>query len=305
MRFWGFSAVSDQVDLRRSPVVARRLLAISLAALRSRAGLSQADVAREMRNEKIGKTKLHLMENGDKPITTSDLALLLDLYGPAEADRQRTLDLAEATTEPGWWDDTADMTAGQKHFAGLEWGTRLLREHSGSLVPPLLQTQAYTEAVLAASDERRSPEQVAAVLAARRRRQAVLDHADPLDCRVVMDEAALLRPAGPASVMVEQLLHIVDVMNSHPTVDVRIVPFSAGIYPGTVPRFWLFTFEGGDRLVYLEPGLATFSYLSERDEMDTFSRVFERLSGLALERDATLELLQSVATNRWTKEARL
>jgi transcriptional regulator with XRE-family HTH domain len=298
------TAVSEPAERRKSSFVALRQLAALLAALRTRAGLSQADVARELRNEKIGRTKLHLIESGDKPITANDLDVLLGLYQPPDGDREHALGLAEAAIERGWWDDDPDMSAVQKRFAGLEWGSRLLRVHSGSLVASLLQTPAYITAVLATSDQPRSPEQLAAVLEARRRRRIVLDDPDPLDYRVVMDEAALLRPAGPASVMAEQLLHVVDVMNSHPSVDVRIVPFSAGIYPGTVPPFTVLTFEGNDRLVYLEPGLAFASYLDDRDDMDMYSRVFERLYGMALGRGATLDLLQSVATNHWAKEAR-
>lgn len=295
--------MSDVTKQRRSPLVAQRELADLLAALRSKAGLSQADVARELRNEKIGRTKLHLIESGDKTITSVDLESLVHLYAPGDEERRRVEALAQAAKESGWWDDDPDMSAVQKRYAGLEWGARLLRANSGSLVASLLQTPDYIRAVLAASDQPRSPEQLAAVLETRERRRAVLDGRDPLDYRVLMDEAVLLRPAGPPSVMAEQLLHIIDVVNTHPTVDVRIVPFAAGLYPGTVPPFTVFTFEGSGRLVYLEPGLASASFLDDRQDLDMYSRAFERISGLALGRGATLDLLQSVATNHWAKEA--
>lgn len=293
--------MTDPADERRSPLVALRELARFLAVLRTKAGMSQADVAQALRNRKIGRTKLHLIESGDKQITQGDLDTLLGLYKPGDDDRRRATELAEATRERGWWDDDPDMTAVQKRYAGLEWGARLLRENSGSIVAALLQTPDYTRALLSASDQPWSPEQLASVVATRRRRRAVLDGPDPLDYRVLMDEAALLRPAGPPAMMADQLLHIIEVASTHPNVEVRIVPFSAGLYPGTISPFTVFTFTDSDRLVHLEPGLASAGYVDDRADLDLYSRAFERMYGMALGRDETLGLLQSVATNRWSR----
>jgi transcriptional regulator with XRE-family HTH domain len=295
----------DVIDLtgrRRSRIVARRDLARHLVRLRGAAGLSQPRAARGLRG--VSRSKLQYLESGERSVSDTDLEAMLDLYEADADDRQRADDLSRAAAQPGWWDEfpDADLSPVAKHYVGLEWGTRLLRVWSGSLVAPLLQTAAYTEAVLAASEDRRSPEQITALLESRRRRQAVLEDPDPLEHRVVMDEAALLRPAGPPPIMADQIDHIIEVMQTHPRVDVRIVPFSAGIYPGTVPRFTVMTLEGNERLVLLEPGLAAATYLDDRYDLDMYSRVFERLFALATEGSDTLEMLHTVGTKHRAKE---
>lgn len=295
----------DVIDLtgrRRSRIVARRDLARLLVRLRGAAGLSQPEAARALKG--VSRSKLQYLESGERSISATDLEAMLDLYEASGKDRKRASELSRAATQPGWWDEfsDADLSSVAKHYVGLEWGTRLLRVWSGSLVAPLLQTAAYAEAVLAVGEERRSPEQVVAVLESRTRRRMALDAPDPLEHRVLMDEAALLRAPGPPGVMAEQIEHIIDIVKTYPKVDVGIVPFSSGLYAGTVPRFTIMTFERDDRLVLMEPGLATPTYLDERDDLNLYSRVFERLHSLATKGPDTVELLHRVGTNLRAKE---
>jgi transcriptional regulator with XRE-family HTH domain len=294
----------DVIDLtgrRTSRVVARLDLARHIVALRVAAGFSQPDAASALKG--VSRSKLQYLENGDRRISDADLDALLDLYDAARGDRQRANELARAAAQRGWWDEfaDADLSPVAKRYVGLEWATRLLRVWSGSLVAPLLQTPEYTEAVLAADEDRRSPEQITAVLESRARRKAVLEDPDPLEHRVVMDEAALLRSAGPPSVMADQIDHIIHVMDSHPKVDVRIVPLSSGVFAGTVPRFTIMTFDN-DRLVQMEPGLAPPTYLDDRSELDFYSRVFERLLALSPGRRETVNQLHRVGTEHRAKE---
>jgi Domain of unknown function (DUF5753)/Helix-turn-helix domain len=289
----------DVIDLtgrRTSRIVARRDLARHVVALRGEAGFSQPDAARVLKG--VSRSKLQYLESGERAISAADLDAMLDLYDASRPDREKAHELSRAAAQPGWWDDfaDADVSPAMKRYVGLEWGARLVREWSGSLVAPLLQTPAYTEAVLAASEHRRSPEQVAAVLESRTDRKAVLEEPDPLELRVVIDEAALLRPAGPPPVMVEQIAHIVDVLEGHPKVDIRVLPFSSGVYAGTVPRFTIITFGRNDRLVHMEPGLVAPMYLDDRDNLDLYSQVFERLFGQCPGRRETLDLLHRVGT---------
>lgn len=295
----------DVIDLtgrRTSRIVARRDLARHLVALRAAARFSQPDAARVLKG--VSRSKLQYLESGERPISDADLDALLELYEASPEDRDRAHELSRAAAQPGWWDEfaDADLSSAAKRYVGLEWGARLLRVWSGAVVAPLLQTPAYTEAILAADEKRRSPEQIAAVLESRERRKAVLEDPDPLEHRIAVDEAALLRSAGSPSVMAEQIEHIIDVMATHPKVDVRIVPFSSGIYAGTVPRFTIMTFEGNDRLVLMEPGLAAPTYLDDREDLDFYSRVFERLVALSPGRSETLELLHRVGTKHRAKE---
>lgn len=287
---------------RTSGVVQRRELARHMRALRIASGLKQPEAAQQMRN--ISRAKLQYLERGDLLIPAADIEVMLEAYGASPADRETAADLATRAAERGWWDQftDVDMPRGAKLYAGLEWGARRLRVFYGSLIEALTQVPAYSEAVLAASDTPRSPEQVRKSLEAREHRKAILDEPDPVDFRLVMTEGALLGQAGTASVMVDQLTHLRRLMETHPNVDVRVVPFGAGVYPATVPRFTIMDFGPDHSLVHMEHGLGRTAYVEEQDEVYFYSRVFERVGGLALGPSETLELLQSVA-DQWAQRA--
>lgn len=292
---------------RTSALVAQRELARLLVDLRKRANLKVEHVSKALAERGVrglSRTMLFDIEAHKRKPGRAALEGLLELYGATDEATTEALALVEQAGEAGWWDQPVyekGLSPTTRHFAGLEWGCRRLRAWSGSMVDSLLQTPEYTEAVLAADDTPRSSEQVATIVGSRQLRQAVLDHPDPLDYDVLMSEGALLTPAGTPRVMAAQLHHIAEIVDTHANVTVRVVPFRSGIYPATVPSFTIMTFQDSGHTVYMEPALATSDYLDEPDDLNLYSRVFDRLTGMALDVDATLDLLQS-ASGRWAKE---
>ncbi|MEO3815640.1 DUF5753 domain-containing protein [Plantactinospora sp. B24E8] len=94
----------------------------------------------------------------------------------------------------------------------------LLRWFEHSLIPGLLQTEAYARAILAVGPHR--PDRVEELTAARLERQtAALDRNDPPTMVAIIGEAALRYGSGP--MMKEQLEHLVD-MGDRPNVHIRI-----------------------------------------------------------------------------------
>jgi hypothetical protein len=79
-------------------------------------------------------------------------------------------------------------------------------------------------------------------------RRSLLTQDDPIDLRVVLDEAVLSRPVGGDEVIHDQLLGLIEVARL-PNVTIQILPFVAGPHTGMDGTFAILEFEedGGSR----------------------------------------------------------
>jgi transcriptional regulator with XRE-family HTH domain len=109
-----------------------------------------------------------------------------------------------------------------REFAAYEAEAVTLWAFEHSLVPGLLQVEAYALAVLERHPDT-MPEQAAERAAARIARQTVLDRDRPPRFWVLMDESALHRKVAPPKVMSEQMDHLAD-MARRINVTVQLVP---------------------------------------------------------------------------------
>jgi hypothetical protein len=288
----------DENSRRVSPVVARRQLLRRFVQARLDAGFS----SREQAAEALGwSTRKQIqMESDKQTIPLGDLDGILSTFKVPEAEWPTWRQLAETARTKGWWDayGDVDLSGDAKRFIGLEWGATRVRAFTGTIVPALLQIPAYTETALRHWVSHRPPEQVKRALEVRRLRQRVLGPPDPLEYHVVIDEAALYRPAGDAATMQAQLLYVVDQAETRPNVTVQVVPFSAGTYPGQSGNFMLLDFDGRDDdpgIVHLEPGFANTLFLDDRANVYLYSQVFQQLVELASAPDESLQRLRTVA----------
>ena len=131
----------------------------------------------------------------------------------------------------------------QESVRSLYEQTRQFRTYSPTLVPGIVQTRAYTTAILTAIMRRRSlPDDVADAVAVRMERQRVLYEGNHRFA-VLMEESALRTGVGGAEVMVGQLGHLIT-MSSLPSVSLGIVPARPDrdlAWP--VEGFWIFDDE--------------------------------------------------------------
>jgi hypothetical protein len=283
---------------RVSPVVARRQLNQRFVQARKDSGFP----SRETAAEALGWSprKQALLESDEQAIPVKDLDVILKTFAIPRNDRGTWIELAELARQPGWWDsyDDADLSHDGKRYVGFEWGARKLRSFDGSIMPALLQLPAYTLAALGASLDNRPPEQLTRLLAVRRQRQRVLGEPDALDYHIILDEAALHRPGGNAATMRAQLEHLADLASLRPNITIQIVPFSTGLYPGQSGTFMLMDFDthaGEPGLAHIEPGFTGSVYVEERGDVYAYSRLFQRLTEVALSAEDSLELIRETA----------
>jgi hypothetical protein len=172
-----------------------------------------------------------------------------------------------------------------------------LHSFNSYLVPGLLQTAGYTEAVIQA-DQEVTEDTVRQRIELRLGRQRVLDREDePLRLWAVLDESVLYRRRGTPEVMAAQLEHLLE-MSAKPRVDLQVLPLTAGTHQAHQGTFDLMKFPlemvGDPGIVYLE-SLTEGRFLEEPDTIAAYERVFARLRVHAASMKDSQALLQRAA----------
>lgn len=213
--------------------------------------------------------------------TSDDVTELLDLYKTGPEEKAALLDLVRDARQRGWWAKYSDVL-GSGTYTGLEAEASRLRSYDCLLIPGLLQTPDYAEAIMRVGlikDE----EEIQRRLEARRARQAVLNRDDAPVIEAVIDEAALHRLVGGASVMRDQLLRLIEA-NKQPSIDVRILPNSSGAHQAMTGQFVIIDFpeEEDTPAVFIESAHNGL-FLEESEEIESYSLIYDSARSAALD----------------------
>lgn len=101
--------------------------------------------------------------------------------------------------------------------------------YQNQLVPGLMQTEGYAEAVIRSARPNIAIDEVERQVAARATRQSLLTRRDALEAWIVLDEAVLRRNVGGTDVMGAQLQHLL-VLADLPSVTLQVLPFEHGAH---------------------------------------------------------------------------
>jgi len=284
-----------------SPVVTRRRLGSELRRLRTISGktIEQAAEALECSPAKISR-----LETGHGIPKQRDVRDLLRLYGLQEHEvvSEELLELASEGQGQGWWNDFKDLDDDKlpehiSRYTGLEQGASQLECYEGDTIHGLLQTENYASAVIREVFPAASPEDHARMVHLRMERQKVLSRRpNPLDLRVILGEAALMRPVGGPEVMRDQLHSVRDTIASHDNVRVRIIALRSGVYLGLGSPFSIIHFDdpNDQDVVYLESH-AGATYLEKPADVRRYSKIVDGLWERALSRDESMAMLEEHA----------
>ncbi|GAA3038569.1 helix-turn-helix domain-containing protein [Streptomyces glomeratus] len=284
-----------------APTLLKMLVGVQLAGIREDAGLSQEQAARALG---FSPAKLSRIEagKGRRPPTEGDVRALLRLYGADDYEATVLVKLLQRAGEPGWWQryDKRLMPEWFDRLVGLQEAAAAIRTFEIQYVPGLLQTAAYTRAVVERGLPTASAAEVERRVELRMRRRELLSRPDAPQLWAILDESVLLRVLGSREVMREQIEHLAQ-MARLPHVTVQVVPLdvthaSAPAIPVTYLRF------GGldlPDIVYLEH-IRSANFLEDRDETEEYRMVLDRLADEALNPRASLELLQRTLDERYS-----
>ncbi|KAF5990781.1 helix-turn-helix transcriptional regulator [Streptomyces sp. WAC00263] len=275
----------------RSPIALRLVLGNLLRALRKEAGIEAEAAGRSIRGS---EAKISRMERAQVTCKHADVMDLLSLYGVTDAQvLDRFAEMVRISRQPGWWhryDGVLPDWCGK--LIGLQEAASTIRTYEVQLVPGLLQTAAYAEAVMRLGYPLSPQEEIDDRVKLRMTRQHVLARADPPHLWAVLDEAVLCRPIGGEQVMREQVRHLVE-MAQLGHVTVQIAPFNrpgcvAAGFPVTHLRFDLPALPD---IVYLEQ-LRDAEYLDRPEETEHYRSVLDGLAQTCLSPQESLDLLK-------------
>ncbi|MFB7588415.1 helix-turn-helix domain-containing protein [Streptomyces sp. NPDC056169] len=275
-----------------NPTVRRRRLGQELRKLREAKNMTAEQVAERLL---VSQSKISRLENGRRSISQRDVR---DLCGVYEVEDERMVDslmqMAKDSRQQGWWHAFGDIP--YSVYIGLETDAESLRMYESQIIPGLLQTPAYAEAVISGAMPESTPADIDKRVTVRTRRQErIRDEERPLRLWAVIDEGALHRIVGSRQLMVQQLEHLIE--QSHlPHVTVQVIPFEMGAHPGISGQYSILEFPdtSDSSVVYIE-GVTSDLYLEKAQDVGKYSVMYEHLRAQALNVDQTREFIAKMA----------
>ncbi|MFB7596436.1 helix-turn-helix domain-containing protein [Streptomyces sp. NPDC056160] len=275
-----------------NPTVRRRRLGQELRRLRELKGMTAEEVAERLL---VSQSKISRLENGRRSISQRDVR---DLCGVYEVADHRVVDslmqMAKDSRQQGWWHSFGDIP--YSVYIGLETDAASLRVYDPQVVPGLLQTRQYAEALIAGALPETAPADIEKRVQVRMRRQERISAVEnPLRLWTVLDEAALRRVVGNRSLMREQLEHLVE-QSQLPHVTVQVIPFEMGAHPGLNGQYAILEFPdtADSSVVYIE-GVTSDLYLEKANDVQKYSVMYEHLRAQALNVEQSREFIEKAA----------
>lgn len=275
----------------QGPLLPRRRLGTELKRLRGNKTLDEVAA-----DTLISTSKLSRLENGQGVPQQRDIRDLIDYY---EADRITGDRIRRWMTEgrrQAWWKEYSDVIRDTADtLFDFESGASVIRVYSPTLLPGLLQTEAYARRLMATLYPNYTASQVDKIVEIRQRRQQILlsDADDASHLQAVVDEAAVLRAraAGTDDDARTQLGHLHDISRRR-NVSIRILPLTAGLHAGVMGLFEIYQFSSDiDRdIVHIETHTGD-RFLEEQSSVLEYLRLFDAVSHRALDNDQSRDLL--------------
>lgn len=277
------------------PTMRRRQLGAELRALRNSAGITMEHAAAVL---DCARSRIGHIENGRNSIRKPELKVLLDLYGASDEEHEVLEELRQQASKRGWT-STYRLPSWLKRYVELETDAATMRSFESEVIPGLLQTEAYARRIHVVAGPLVKPADIDKLVAARMRRASRLtDDQEPLDYATVVSEAAFRRALGEAEIGPAQLTHVIELVR-RPNVTLHVLPFAAGLRPGTGSSFSLLTFDPdvAPPFGYEEHTIAG-GVMDDPREIQRLAEVWELLRGQALTAEQSLTWLSELAGTR-------
>lgn len=247
--------------------------------LREERGLSLRQLCEQEGLGPISHTYIGRVELG-KQLPSEDLVTKLDKFFNADGVLIEFWEMANEEVIPDF----------ARKVVSKEPDAVRIQVSTGSNIPALLQTKEYTEAAFRRALHDASEERLSDLVAARVRRQKILRREDPPYYWAIMDECALKRPAGSAGIMINQLRHLLKLINP-PHVVVQVFPFSAGIHPMGGGSLTLHSLSNGGMIAGVE-GFDSGESVESPIKLAALSHRFDLACSLALTPQQSLDLIR-------------
>jgi Domain of unknown function (DUF5753) len=270
--------------------IAKRRLARKLTAARVKAGYT-ANHACDILNWGRGKVGRFEANQWKRP-EMSDIRDLIRIYGIEDPEKEEVEDLAIRARARPWWREYSEIF--DSEFPGYENDATTIRVFMPVVLPGLLQTPAYTEALMRAGP--RPPAFRRKAVESRLRRQEILDRTGGTAPMVsaVITEASLLYRWGMRDDRREQIEHLV-ALSTRRNVRLHIQRFEDGPPIGMVSMINIFGFGDDEpNLVFVETDYS-IEEVTKAESVQGYIESFERARDAALEPADTTAYLEHLA----------
>ncbi|MEE1754653.1 helix-turn-helix domain-containing protein [Streptomyces sp. SP18CS02] len=276
--------------VENNPTALRVILGGKLRELRLSSGLDPSDVDTKLGFSRSKTSRIELGRHGCKP---ADAQALLDLYGVTEADQvAEFLRLVQQSRQSDWWRSFSDVLSDFfTPLVALEGAAATIRTYEPFYVPGLLQTPAYTRAVIQSGPGHLLTHDVQRRVDLRQERQRQLDQPEAPRLWAVIDESVLMRTVGGPQVMRAQLEHLIAMME-RPRVTLQIAPLdvTAAVGVGTGVTYLRFALGDLKDAVYIEH-LTDSTFSQKPQVVEQYRDMLDRLGACALTPNDSLAAL--------------
>ncbi|MFE9765216.1 helix-turn-helix domain-containing protein [Streptomyces sp. NPDC005808] len=273
------------------PTVRSRRLGAALRRYRLAVKLDQPQAAEVIAAH---QTRVSRIETGHVIARPIEIRAMLKAYGVDEPEVREKLEaLAKQSNRRGWWLQHAEhLRPDYLDHIALEDDATYIREWQPVLVPGLLQTPAYAEAIITEGPNYVAPERVAQLVKVREGRQAKIEEGGAAYTAILW-EAVIAHPLVSVEIHREQLSAILEV-GKRKNVTVQVLPFSAGAVAGSTYAFSSFSFESEPTVeaVTME-NLRGTSVLEDPEDLAAYANAYDQLRSAALAPDASARLIRS------------
>ncbi|MEU2179925.1 helix-turn-helix domain-containing protein [Streptomyces thermolilacinus] len=247
----------------------RERAGITMEALGKHTSYSKSQVAMVEKGER--RPKDHFVERADA---------LLGAQGALKA-------VAETITPssvPAWWEDYVEE---EEKAAGIHM-------YATDVIPGLLQSPRYAEAVFACHIPAWDEEEAEALLAGRMARQEVYNRKPRPIITYVLEKACLTRPIGGREVLKDCLTHMLVVARLS-NVTIQVMPEDREKHAGlNGPFILLETAERRGQLGYVE-GQSGRYFISEQPDLGDMFMRYSTLRAQALPPESSVTFIEKVA----------
>ncbi|MCX4859301.1 helix-turn-helix transcriptional regulator [Streptomyces canus] len=257
----------------------RALLGAELRHAREKAGLSQEELGQRLF---VSGSFVGQLEAGTRTMQPEYARLLDEVLG-MEDFFQRNCGAAAKSKYPEHFAEAAEAEA----------RASAISQYAPLLIPGLLQTSAYAEAVFRAYRPTAPDAEIDALVAARLERTRLLDNPTTPLLWMVLDEAALRRWIGGGTVMAEALRHVASLARRRRII-VQVLPFRAGAHAALDGPLKLMEFDDAPALSFVEaPDAGKLS--DDPATVVQHTQMFKLLLAVSLSPSDSLALIESVA----------
>jgi len=240
--------------------------------------------------DRIGRNhgEISRWETGDRTPKPEHVAQFLTALGIIGKPYDEIMSLAHDTSAPLWV--AASLPAQRQQLAALiemEQSAAAITEVLLSLIPGLLQTKGYADAVMSIGNL--SSDEIVTRVTIRMGRRDTITRTEPVRYTAFIGEAALHQIIGDRSVMVEQFRYLLE-MARHPNIVVRVMPFASGWHPGLEAPFIFIWPKEAAPVVHLELRRSS-TFLHEADVIRAYKEALAVIDKVALAPDASARLI--------------